>query len=153
VPQNSQPNSSRILVALISVILFATACALLYAQHEKPKAKHIKHVFACQPENVVIDPVKGPSPDPLLVCPGDAITWCMKDGANTRFWVQFETSPFDGDAGGPAGFDERDCKATKPPTVITSDGDNWGAYKYTLIVNHKYFDPHVIIVPGSIEGQ
>jgi hypothetical protein len=143
----SGPRRFRVLVALTCLSLLAAAFGIACAQQKKAKT-------AAAPAPIVVTcgahPIKilgtGPDMDPVFVCGGvkDTITWSADSSiGSTHFSVDFEKSPF-GDGTGHC--DDRDCGGL---TANVIDVSNIEVHKYVLVVGKTYFDPHVIIVPGS----
>jgi|SRR5271156_3042243 len=141
----------RFAIALVSLSLFAAAFGVACAQQSKEKQRPAIHKLQFQclyPPGVTVDDYTDESAA-LAVCAGDSVIFCS---AGTKaFSVDFQKSPF---APNPSTtparlhFDERDCKTAF--TVKALDNTNkFEIYKFMLVINGKYYDPHVIIVPGS----
>jgi hypothetical protein len=102
-------------------------------------------ILAC-PCTVIIqgDPAGGKphaTPHGLLILNG-TVTWSRPEGGG--FSVDFDESPFQDHT---THFDQNHAtsQSANPPSSIT-DND---VYKYTLTVDGKRNDPHVIIVGGG----
>jgi hypothetical protein len=97
-------------------------------------------VYNCQ--NRVIHPdrtaSKGVDKDPVVVCGGSSVSWKEKNGE--KWQVDFVTSPFQ--------QGEKTIKngQTPSPVLVLTDDT---AFKYTITVDDKSYDPQIIIMGGN----
>ena len=91
-----------------------------------------------EPVNVT---TRGASPDPVCVHGNGVVTWKARAGT---FTILFSNSPWGGSATYPSSETAPVAKSRPFPACTSSTPCN---YKYTLKINGKTIDPHVIIVP------
>jgi hypothetical protein len=102
----------------------------------RPKTPKKTNPVPCDNE-VVVDALNGPQPDPVYLCDGDDLTWKKGKGTNT-FSIHFtDGSPFEDNA---TDFDDQ-----KPTHKAKKSYDALYAYEYEVVVNlTKHFDPQVV---------
>jgi hypothetical protein len=122
-----------VLIISAGILLLATAKPLEYRTVEIVKGPH----------KVTVTSALGALPPLLFAWEDDTVTWCRTETGS--FSVEFKESPF---KDGRTKFTEKDCD-TNPPVVKVTTPNNADLYKYTLRVDGKKIDPHVIIVGGG----
>jgi hypothetical protein len=122
-------------VALLMTI-GASSCSKDQSADYHPKTAKKTKPVPCDNE-VVVDAVNGPQPDPVYLCDGDELKWKKGNGTN-KFSIHFTNgSPFEDKA---TDFDDQNAsdKAKKSYDALY-------VYKYDVVVNStKHFDPQVV---------
>ena len=151
------PNRILSRLAFAAVICTVASAALLLAGCT-PQAL-IKGPCSPLPSPVVL---KFKSTDPKLKHHGlpvaghsatgqdTTVQWCQTDGTNNAIF----TIDFHGDipsTSAPTLTSDPNsyCTTPIPITVSAQNGNGFDVYKYTLTVNGKAIDPHIIVVGGN----
>jgi hypothetical protein len=119
-------------------ILFALACTIGFgfaAISSGGQASSNAHAVAVDTAGVHTDPV--------YVHASDTVKW-TSGGAS--FTISFQNSPWGADSAAYSSSGHPPT-VTSPPFPACTSGKACD-YKYTLEINGKVFDPHVIVVPG-----
>jgi hypothetical protein len=151
-PQTTSPRRFRFVVALTCFSLLAAALGVACAQQKNSGTPVTSYTITvtCGPKTAtVLASGIDPKQEPLFVCPGDKVTWKPHNALGAkRFSVEFETSPF---TDGTRYCDQTDCPTLNVGANTTNNVIE--VHKYSLLVDKAVFDPHVIIVPGSVPTQ
>lgn len=129
-------------VKFLLTLTCVAACALLATSCDTRLGREFsrKPHVTCGLQQVMVSD-SGPSPDPVYGCPGDSVQWT--NGTSTSsFTVCFQASPWPGSTCVPPSSGNPPTSTSQPFPCTGTNCD----YKYTLTIDNKTFDPHVIIV-------
>jgi hypothetical protein len=143
-PQHLRLTAKRMLLFTVSLILLPLAGRSLIVSAQSPDQK------SASANHRVIVSQAGPDDEDTVIDDGDTIEFCPPTtDPHLKFSIIFTPSTFLKLGNGTSyRFDERDC-GTPRKIALLDPKDHARAYSYVLAPGDRYFDPHVIIMPGK----
>ena len=119
------------LFALPLFLIIVEGCDKVHKVQTPPKAPRSK-TYDCLDVNVQVDPSNGVDKKAVYVCEDNTVTWTAQPGVT--FTIKFQDCPF------------HDCVtfSSGVPSKKALHFNELTVFKYTITVNNKPFDPHVV---------
>jgi hypothetical protein len=130
--KHSSPLARRGFLAALALLLLPSPSQFLVNAQSSASVKHTVYISDA-----------GADDEDTVVDDGDTIEFCPKT-PDVTFVIIFTKSPFEK---GDLMFTEHGCGS--PKKAVLPPHDHARAYDYFLAASNKFFDPHVIIMPGK----